>query len=183
MKYTNEIFQRLSQGQFISSNSVEPDTRALYDDIYANQQQYEEYFKQIDFQLSAGDGYFYFSRNEAKVIVENKLQALFSWIDYVDFLKTYDTSFGAGTQFSLAQIEIQLAVNIELKEKLSRLFSDKQSNREKIDALVESLKNKGFAELINEREGLYQVTSAFHYIEQIILCININDDIKDEIPE
>jgi hypothetical protein len=32
-------------------------------------------------------------------------------------------------------------------------------------------------------EGTYQVTSAFHYIEQLILCINIDEEVKDEIPE
>jgi hypothetical protein len=41
----------------------------------------------------------------------------------------------------------------------------------------------GFAEQINELDGMYQVTSAFHYIEQIILCIDINEEVKDEIPE
>ena len=183
MKYTNEIFQRLSQGQFISSNSVDTETRALFDAIDDNPEAYERYFKEIDFQLSTGDGYYYFSRNETKVIVANKLQSFFSWIDYIDFLKTYDTSFSAGTQFSLAQIEIRLATELELKEKLSHLFVEKQSNREKIEALAEALKNKGFAELINEREGMYQITSAFHYLEQIILCININEEVKDEIPE
>ena len=100
MKYTNVIFQRLSRGQFISSNSIDADTRAIYNDIEENQQEYEDYFSQIDFQLSSGDGFYYFSRKETKVITENKLQSLFSWIDYLDFLKTYDTAFDAGTLFS-----------------------------------------------------------------------------------
>lgn len=109
MKYTSEIFQRLSRGQFISSNSIDADTRAIYNDIEENQQEYEDYFGKIDFQLSCGDGFYYFSRKEAKVIIENKLQALFSWIGYLDFLKTYDTAFDAGTQFSLVQMEVRLA--------------------------------------------------------------------------
>lgn len=111
------------------------------------------------------------------------MQSLFSWIDYLDFLKTYDTTFGSGTQFNLAQIEIRLSSDLELKEKLSQLFTDKQSNRDKIEALAQTLVNMGFAEQVNELEGLYQVTSAFHYIEQIIMCININEEVKDEIPE
>ena len=41
----------------------------------------------------------------------------------------------------------------------------------------------GFAEQVNETEGMFQVTSAFHYIEQIVLCINIDEEVKDEIPE
>ncbi|MBO7481713.1 MAG: hypothetical protein J6T63_06365 [Bacteroidales bacterium] len=183
MKYTTEVFQRLSRGQFISSNSIEAETRAIYNDIEENQQEYEEFFKQIDFKLSMGEGFFYFSRKEAKVNIENKLQSLFPWIDYIDFLKTFDTTFDAGTQFSLAQIEIRLSSDLELKEKLTRLFTDKQSNRDKIEALANTMVNMGFAEQINEQEEMYQITSAFHYIEQIIMTINIDEEIKDEIPE
>ena len=183
MKYTSEVFQRLSRGQFISSNSIVAETRAIYSDIEENQQEYEDYYKQIDFQLSVGDGFYYFSRKESKVVVENKLHSLFSWIDYLDFLKTFNTTFDSGTQFNLAQIEIRLSSDLELKEKLSRLFADKQSNRDKIEALTNALVNMGFAEQVNEQEGLYQVTSAFHYIEQIIMTINIEEEVKDEIPE
>lgn len=183
MKYTSEIFQRLSSGRFISSNSIDPMTRSLYRNLEENQQDYTDYYAQIDFVLCAGDGYFYFSRNEQKVIIENKLQGLLPWIDYLDFLKAFDTSFSAGTQFNLAQIEVQLGSNLELKEKLQNLFPDKQSNREKLEALVQALTGMGFAEQISEIDGLYQVTSAFNYIENIIDCINISDEVSDEIPK
>ena len=43
--------------------------------------------------------------------------------------------------------------------------------------------NMGFAEQTNEAEERYQVTDAFRYIEQIISCINIDEEVKDEIPE
>lgn len=183
MKYTKEVFQRLSRGQFISGNSIDSETRAIYNDLEECQQEYEDYFKQIDFMLTGGSGFYYFSRNESKVTIENKLQSMFSWIDYLDFLKTYDTTFGAGTQFKLAQIEIRLSSDLELKEKLQRLFADKPSNREKIQSLVDDLVKAGFAEQVNEMEEMYQVTSAFHYIEQIISCINIDEEVKDEIPQ
>ncbi|NPD92195.1 condensin complex protein MksE [Xylanibacter muris] len=183
MKYTSEVFQRLSKGQFVSGNSIDPEIRAIYNDIEECQQEYEDYFRQIDFNLSAGDGFYYFSRKEAKVNVENKLQSLFPWIDYLDFLKTYDTAFDAGVQFSLAQMEIRISSDIELREKLSRLFQDKQSNRDKLEELVNKMVNMGFAEQTNESEGRYQITSAFHYIEQIISCINIDEEVKNEIPE
>ena len=183
MKYTSEVFQRLSRGQFISSNSIDAETRAIYNDIEENQQEYEYYFSKIDFQLSAGDGFYYFSRKDSKVVVENKLQSLFSWIDYLDFLKAYDTAFDAGTQFDIAKIEVQLSSNPDLKEKLSQLFADKTSYHDKIEALAGAMVNTGFAEQVNEMEGTYQVTSAFHYIEQLILCINIDEEVKDEIPE
>ena len=183
MKYTSEVFQRLSRGQFISSNSIDAETRAIYSDIEENQQEYEGYFGKIDFLLSSGDGFYYFSRKEAKVVTENKLQSLFSWIDYLDFLKTYDTSFDAGTQFSLVQMEVKLSTIPGLKEKLAQMFPDKPTNRQKLEALAGALEGMGFAELVNEADGTYQVTNAFHYIEQIILCINIDEDVKDEIPQ
>lgn len=181
MKYTSEIFQRLSRGQFISSNSINADTRAIYNDIEENQQEYEEYFGHIDFQLSSGDGFYYFSRKETKVNIENKLQSLFSWIDYMDFLKTYDTAFDAGTQFSLVQMEVKLSTIPGLKEKLEQMFPDRPSNRQKLEALAGAMGNMGIAELVNEADSTYQVTNAFHYIEQIILCINIDEDMKEEM--
>ena len=183
MKYTSEVFQRLSRGQFISSNSIDAETRAIYSDIEENQQEYEDYFSKIDFLLSSGDGFYYFSRKEAKVVTENKLQSLFSWIDYLDFLKTYDTTFDAGTQFSLVQMEVKLSTIPGLKEKLAQMFPGKLTNRQKLEALAAAMESMGIAEMVNEADGTYQVTNAFHYIEQIILCINIDEDVKDEIPQ
>ena len=63
------------------------------------------------------------------------------------------------------------------------IFLDKPSNRQKLEALASAMENMGFAELVNEADSTYQVTNAFHYIEQIILCINIDEDVKDEIPQ
>lgn len=183
MKYTSEVFARLSKGQFVSSNSIDPQVRAVYTDIEENQAEYESFFEQIDFQLAAGDGYYYFSRREAKVTTENKLRSLLPWIDYLDFLKTYDATFDAGTQFNSAQIEVRVASDIELKEKMSRLFPDKQSVRDKTEALVANLVNAGYAEEVNTIEGMYQVTNAFRYIQNLIDCINIDEEVRDEIPE
>lgn len=183
MKYTSEIFQRLSNGRFISSNSIDPINRSLYNDLEENQQEYTDYFSQIDFQLCAGDGYFYFSRKEPKINIENKLQGLLQWIDYLDFLKAYDTSFDVGTQFNISQMEVQLGSNLELKGKLQNMFPDKSSNREKLETLVGKLVDMGYAEQVSDIEGLYKVTSAFHYIENIIDCVNISEEVSDEIPE
>lgn len=183
MKYTKEIFLRLSRGQFISSNSVDRDTRAIYNDIEDNLQEYSDYFGQIDFKLMGGDGYFYFSRDEPRQIVENKLLVLFKWIDYVDFLKNYDTTFGAGTQFRIAHMESVMASDPELREKLLALNIDHPTNHGRLRKMADEMVEKGFAELINADDEEFQVTSAFGYIEQIIMSITINDDLNNEIPE
>jgi hypothetical protein len=120
MKYTSEVFQRLSRGQFISANSILPEVRAIYNDIEDNEKEYIDYFSQIDFQLESGDGYYYFARHEQKVIIENKLRALYAWTDYLDFLTSYDSTFGAGTQFTLAQIEVRVGCDVELNLNISR---------------------------------------------------------------
>lgn len=43
--------------------------------------------------------------------------------------------------------------------------------------------NQGFAELISQNDSMYQVTNAYRYITHIIECINIDEEVKDEIPE
>ena len=183
MKHTKEIFQRLSRGQFISCNSVDSNIRALYNDIEDNQQEYTDYFNQIDFKLIGGDGYFYFSRDEARQIIENKLQALFKWIDYIDILKTYDPTFGAGSQFRISQFESRLASDLELRDKLADMNFELIANHDKLRKIADDMVGIGFAELINAEDEEFQVTAAFGYIEQLIICININEDLKDEIPE
>lgn len=183
MKYTNEVFQRLSHGQFISNNSISPEVRAIFNDIEDNEVEYREYFEKIDFMLESGDGYYYFSRKEAKVITENKLKAFIPWIDYLDFLLTYDNTFNAGTTFTIAQIEVRLSNDLELSEKLKGLFPDKKQNRDKLEALATAMVNQGYAEVVNEVEGRYQVTMAFKYLTGIIECLNIDEEVKDEIPE
>lgn len=184
MKYTAEVFQRLSRGQFISSNSTDPTTRAIYNDLEESTEEYESYFSQIDFLLCGGNGYFYFARNEQKVVIENKLRSFVDWIDYLDFLTTYDTSFDVGSQFTLAQMEVRADSDVELKQKLHALFDEtKPSARDKLEALAAAMVSQGFAEEINQIEGKYQVTTAYRYLTGIVESLNIDEEVEDEIPE
>ena len=66
MKYTEEIFNILSKGGFISSNSVSPAMKRYYDAIEEELAEYYEYYKGIGFYLEGGDGYYLFTRREAK---------------------------------------------------------------------------------------------------------------------
>ena len=87
MKYTEEIFNILSKGGFISSNSVLPAVKRYYDAIEEELAEYYEYYKGIGFYLEGGDGYYLFTRREAKVDLERKLEAAMKWIDYLSFRK------------------------------------------------------------------------------------------------
>ena len=88
LNYTEEIFNILSRGGFISNNSVQTKIKRYYDAIDEQQTEYDEYFNGIGFHLEAGDGYFFFTRKETKVDLQRKLEAVSKWIDYLTFLKT-----------------------------------------------------------------------------------------------
>lgn len=183
MKYTEEIFNILSKGGFISSNSVFTQVKRLYDAIEEDLPDYYDYYKGIGFYLEGGDGYYYFVRKETKVDLERKLEAAQKWIDYLSFLKTYHSAFGPGFLFRAADIEIQIGCDIELKEKAVKLFADKKKFDEVVAKLLKELENMGLIEKENELDGTYKVLTAFHYIEDLIDCITISEEVQNEIPE
>ena len=173
MRYTKEIFEILSKGGFISQNSISEQRSHLYDAIEDDYRQYREYYEGIGFLLEGGNGYYYFSRAENKVELTDKVQRLASWIDRLDFLKTFNTAFGSGFTFRKSNILEKFSSDIELKEKAARLYTDIKTNEEKMDKLVADLDRQGFVELENELDGTYKVTAAFHYIEELIDCLTI----------
>lgn len=77
------------------------------------------------FYLEGGDGYYFFTRKEDKIDLERKLEASCKWIDYLNFLKSFDAIFGLGLLFCAADIEIRIGCDLELKEMAAKLFPDK----------------------------------------------------------
>lgn len=173
MRYTKEIFDILSRGGFISQNSISQQRSHLYDVIEDDFQEYQEYFNGIGFLLEGGNGYYYFSRTETKVELTDKIQRLAEWIDRLDFLKTFNNTFGSGFTFRKSSILEKFSSDIELKEKAKNLYTDTKTNEEKIDKLISDLDKQGFVELENELDSTYKVTAAFRYIEELIDCLTI----------
>lgn len=186
IKYTDEIFEILSKGLFISSNSTDENMRRLYRTIDENTESLANYFSAINFVLEQGNEYFYFSRRENKTDLERKLEAAMKWIDILDFLKNYDNSFGPGLRFTPHDLLVSLNLNVEMKNKLEyikRHYQGKTKHEDIIDRLIYDLRRDGFIELENEIEDTYKVLSSFQYIEQLVLSINIPEEIINEIPE
>jgi len=182
---TAEIFKILSKGQFLSSNSSNTTIQELYNTI-ENEQNYEilrEYFGHINFILERGDEYFYFSRPEIKADLEKKIEAAYKWIDILDFLKTYDSAFGSGYRFSPSEILVRLKTDAELETKLEALNKNKETQQDMLDKVLKQLTDDNFLEIENERTQQYKVLASFKYLENLILTININEDVKNEIPE
>lgn len=185
IKQTAEIFEILSKGQFISSNSVDENLRRLYLVIDENFDELYDYFAAIRFYLTKGDEYFHFVRMENKTDIERKLRQAMKWIDILDFLKSFDNSFSSGYRFTPSDVLVRLNLDAELKDKLTALkkYTDKEKYDESIDKIMEMLAKDGFVEEENTISRTYKVTAAFHYMEQLVLSINIPEEVKHEIPE
>lgn len=183
---TSDIFERLSKGNFICSNSTDEYICRLYDIINENEDTLYNYFIAINFILERGDEFFYFSRKEHKADIETKIARAERWIDLIDFLKAYDSSFTNGYRFYPNDIEVKIRVDINLRDKLDKLkkhIGEAKSYSEKISALIKLLEKEGFVELENEINNQYKVVAAFKYVEHLILNINIPEDKLNEIPE
>ena len=181
---TQRIYERLSRGEFLSVDSSDTSIRHLYEDIEENFDDYADFFKEIGLQLEAGNGYFYFSRiGEGKQSIEQKLESFSKWLDYLDFLKTYNQSFTAGYQFRKSHLIEQISLDIELKEKAGHLYKKygAGSYLEIVNKLLQEMQGMGFAECISEQDETFKITSAFHYAEELVDMIQIANE--DEIPE
>ncbi|NCP83770.1 MAG: hypothetical protein GW823_02485 [Bacteroidetes bacterium] len=184
---TAEIFKILSKGQFISSNSSDKMINTLFNviDEERNFDKLYEYFLNINFVLEKGEEYFYFSRSETKVDLENKIETAFRWIDIIDFFKTFDNSFSTGYRFTPSEILVRIKTDAELETKLDGLkkHTDKEKHQDILDKILKKLIDETFIELENEITNQYKVLASFKYLEQLILTINIPDEVKNEIPE
>lgn len=184
---TAEIFELLSKGQFISSNNSNKRISDLYN-VIDDEQNFDalyDFFLNIRFVLEKGDEYYYFSRPESKVDLERKIEIAFKWVDIIDFLKTYDNSFGVGYRFTPSDLLVRIKIDAELESKLEGLkkHTGKEKHQEIIEKLLTMLVNDSFIELENEITHQYKVLTSFKYLEQLIITINIPDSVRNEIPE
>jgi hypothetical protein len=185
-RHTADIFDALSKGKFICSNSVEDGSRRLYNVVEENFEDLFTYFQAIGFGLEKGDEYFYFSRIESKATVESKIEQAYRWIDVVDFFMAFNSGFAPGFRFTPADILVQVKMDAGLKDKLEimkRLTGD-GSYPDRINSLIEKqMCTPGFAELESEVSNQYKVLASFNYIKQLIVSIQIQEEAAHEIPE
>ena len=126
--------------------------------------------------LEEGDGYFYFSRKEQKVDLVNKLLRFGHWVDVLDFLKSWEPTFGPGFSFSKAALTVKIDADIELKEKAAGLYKKKDRHDDIIDKLVDEMLKSGFVELVDTNSQTYRVVAAYNYLEDLINMITFETD-------
>lgn len=187
-KYTADIFDVLRKGQFICSNSPNDHMQTLYK-ILEDQHTFDElydYFYQINYILEQGNEYFYFSRAEKNADLDRKLEKAFHWIDLLDFLKTFDSSFDVGFRFTPSEIANQLKNNADLKTKLDalkKIGADKKNYLDRIKKIIERLEKDNFITLENEVSETYKVLTSLNYLKDMVTTINIPENVENEIPE
>ena len=187
-KQTAAIFEILSRGQFICSNSNHESIRKLYSAIEEEQnlEFLYDYFLSINFILEKGDEYYYFTRVENKIDLERKIEQAFKWIDILDFFKTFDNSFGSGFRFTPSDILVKLNLDAELKSKiegLKRHSNGKEKPSEILEKILGDLVKDKFIDIEDPNFHKYKVLASFKYLEQIVMTINISEEAKNEIPE
>jgi len=184
-KQTGDIFDLLSRGQFICSNHSADNIRRLYDVLDDNFELLHDYFEAINFILEKGDEYFYFSRIEPKADLEKKIETAYKWIDILDFVKSFDTAFAPGFRFTPSDILVRVQIDAVLKNKTDglRRYTKEDTIANSTQKMLDMLVREGFVELENEISSQYKVLSSFHYLEQLILKINIPEEVQNEIPQ
>jgi hypothetical protein len=172
-KYTQEIFQTLAKGQFISSNGAHG---RLYDLMKDEEvfRDLKEYFSYIGFHLESGFNYFYFSQEEEIASnVEKKLEQFAHYIDVLDFFSTLDHKPLPGTRYRTTKVAEECYANERLKQKITTL-SKKDKLADKVSEVADFMTSASFFE--KEDEETYKVLDSIHYLEQIISLITIKDD-------
>ena len=72
---TAQIYDYLSKGNFLCSNTSVKELRTLFSVVEDNFERLRDYFSHINFVLEQGNNYFYFSRKEPRATLERKLPA------------------------------------------------------------------------------------------------------------
>jgi len=184
---TNEIFDYLTKGYFLSEDTNNNDLKALYKTVENNYDVLFDYFQRINFYLEGKEtGYFYFSKREKEPNqnIENKIKTAYKWIDILDFLKTFGKSrnenFSQGYVFSPTDIFNHCKINALLQDKLDELKKYTDLNLEKpmerIQKIVEILRKETFVDIQNEHKEDFKVLASFGYLENLISIINIKDE-------
>ncbi len=185
--HTADIFDHLQKGLFINSNSCDENIRQMYDEIDDHFESLSIYFAQIGYTLERGNEYFYFSRTEPRITLEQKIARAYYWIDILDLFKTYNESFGPGYRFQPEQILVEANINVMLQNKLDSIrkhTSDKEIRKDVLDNIIRQLVKDAFLEQENEKNNVYKVMSSWHYLERLVESINIYDETEeDEKPE
>ncbi len=178
---SSEIFDILSKGQFICSNSTDQLRKGLYDYIDDNKETLTDIYSQVGFDLEGGSNFYYFSKsNETNQSIEKKIERALHWLDVYAFFTTYKQTIQRGDRFSFHDVVEQVNLNMDLRDMLENISGKKNRDKKSYDDmfadLVKDFKNEGFIELENEMTQTWRILDSWQYMELMVSAVNIRDE-------
>ena len=172
---TAQIFEVLSKGKFLCDNYPNAEFRVMYNLVDDNYDDLYEYFLNIGYILNKDIGYFYFTKVENSSTIENKLSSIIKFIDLLDFMLEYSSSFGIGTKLTPSTLVEAVNSNTILKTKLSKIVK-RDTIYQSCKKILDDFVSKGVMAIENEEEEVYMVLTSYSYLEKFIEGIKGVDD-------
>jgi hypothetical protein len=171
---TAEIFAWLSQGKFISVDSPDPVQRHWFYLLAQSRERFFDYFFPIGFQLEQGEGYFFFSREEKKAVLEERIDKFLKWLDWLHLCLEIEPAFGPGFRFSVADLGAEIDERPRVLKQLRKLGlrGNPQKGEEALRLFTRELERAGFC--AQESEDQCRVLAAFAYLPRLIQRIQLN---------
>lgn len=164
-KYTKEIFERLSKGNFICQNSPDSFEKRLFDICDDNINLLEDYFNPIGFNLKYGSGFFYFSKELNENQIESKLDSILHLLDYVEMFLQFDEYFNVGWRGSPVSLAEAAIDNIVIKERIEKIRGLSGNDLfKRCEDIFLKMKKDGFMAVENEYEKRYIVLTSYEYL-------------------
>jgi len=171
-----EIFERLSRGLFISKNQPGFQTQDLYGVLEHREEDFRYYFSLIGFYLEKGEGYYYFSREENKSQIEDKVEKLFRYLDGLELLYLLVPDLGPGSLINLTSLGERLESSKQLSRKALKLGvrASQDSPEDKFKAFLRSLEKESFVVALDDQQEEFLVLDAFDYLVTFFYKVDQN---------
>lgn len=164
-RYTKEIFERLSKGNFICQNSPVAFEKRLFEICDENSDTLEAYFEPIGFGFNYGPGYFYFSKELQETQIDAKLDNILHLLDYIEMFLQYDEYFNVGWRGSPIALAEAATDNIVIKERIEKIRGLSGSNIfKKCEDIFKKMEKDGFMALEDEYDKRYIVLTSYAYL-------------------
>jgi len=180
-----KIYEKAINAEFINVNSSNAGEPALYKTIVNNQKLMKRYFMIIGYELCMENGYCYFigtidSEKDEQVSAEDKkeIRDLVQCLQIFALFKNINNNFGVvkDFQFNISNIEMAINDNAEYRAMISLNEKSENSYRKYIERQVNILKNNGYLEEINKKEGKYKTLNSLDYLIRKAELIDIREE-------
>lgn len=158
--------------KFINENSLSSKIVNAYKFIQYNKQNIRDYYSLIGYELVCSTGYCYFTPERYDVVPTKYALDFVDYIDIHNLLINISSEFTARNDFifNISTLESRINNDIDLKTIVEKMtfIKKRETYREFCKALLEKLKNDGFVESFNNKEGEYKLLKSYKHIEDTI---------------